>query len=170
DGTHTYARTHGVADGEPQDMPYALHLTNDAHRYAHVVFDLDVSRDGLAGVWRDADTLTGALAEAGLEHVVSRSGPGGGIHVWVPVSAEEGLDPVDVAALARAAARYLPSLDTGALTNPSTGAVRPPGAPHRAGGRADLLHPAAPEDALSVFDTAANTRERFGALAEAFGF
>src|SRR5699024_7634792 len=68
DGTHTYARTHGVAYGEPQDMPYALHLTNDAHRYAHVVFDLDTSRDGLAGVWRDADTLTGMLAEAGLEH------------------------------------------------------------------------------------------------------
>src|SRR5699024_7898020 len=169
DGTHTYARTHGVADGEPQDMPYALHLTNDAHRYAHVVFDLDTSRDGLAGVWRDADTLTGMLAEAGLEHVVSRSGPGGGIHVWVPVSAEAGLDPVDVSALARGAARPIPSLDPGPLTNPATGAARPPGAPHRAGGRAELLHPADPTDALSMFDAPDNTRERFAALADAFG-
>ena len=169
DGTHTYARTRGVADGEPQDMPYALHLTTAQHRYAHVVFDLDTSRDGLAQVWRDADTLTGALAEAELGHVVSRSGPGGGIHIWVPVSEEEGLEPVDVATLARAVARHLPSLDTGALTNPSTGAVRPPGAPHRAGGRAELIHPGAPEDALSVFDTPGNTRDRFQDLAEAFG-
>ena len=168
--THSYADVRGVAEGEPQ-VPYALHLTNSAHRFEHVVFDLDTTRtsDGVGQVWRDAETLLELLHEAGLEHVVAASGPSGGIHVWVPVSEDEGLAAVDVAALARSAGRQLPSLDIGPLCNPVSGAVRPPGSPHRAGGRSELLHPAAPEDALTVFDTDANTAAKFAALAESFG-
>ncbi|MFE6449648.1 hypothetical protein [Nocardiopsis dassonvillei] len=168
DRDHTYADTHDVAAGEPQ-APYALHLTDAGHRYVFVVFDLDTGRENLAGVWRDADILTGRLDQVGLEHFVSRSGPGGGIHVWVPVSAEDGLDPIDVARLARAAARRLPTLDVVPLTTPGAGAVRPPGSPHRHGGRAELLHPADPSDALSICDTEANTTAAFEALADALG-
>ena len=168
DRDHTYADTHDVAAGEPQ-VPYALHLTDADHEYVFVVFDLDVGRGGQAAVWRDADTITTLLADHGLDHMVSRSGPGGGVHVWVPVSGEQGLEAGTVARLARAAARRLPALDIAPLLNPATGAVRPPGAPHRAGGRAELLYPADPADALMVCDTAANTAERFEALAAAFG-
>ena len=154
--------------GEPA-CPYALHLTNTDHRFEFIVFDLDVSRESLAGVWRDADTITTLLAEHGLDHMVSRSGPGGGIHVWVPVSGEHGMEAHVVARLARAAERRLPTLDIAPLLNPTTGAVRPPGAPHRAGGRAELLHPLTAEDALLVCDTDTNTVEKFEALAVALG-
>lgn len=171
DGDHTYARVHYVAAGEPQGVPYALHLTTTSHRYAHVVFDLDTGRhpDGVGAVWRDANTLLEHLDAQGLEHVVAESGPAGGIHVWVPVADEDGLDADDVKRLARAAARHLPSLDIGMLCNPATGAVRPPGAPHRNGGRARLLHPAGPIDALAVFRTRANTAVAFERLALALG-
>lgn len=165
---HTYANTHSVAAGEPQ-VPYALHLADSADRYRYVVFDLDTSREDEAGVWRDADTLTSHLSQAGLDHFAARSGPGGGVHVWVPVSAEDGLDPIDVARLARAAARQLPTLDVSPLTTRNTAAVRPPGSPHRHGGRAELLYPADPCDALTICDTQANTVERFEALADALG-
>lgn len=172
DQDHTYPDRYvrGVAEGEPE-APYALHLTDADHRFLFVVFDLDTSRhqDGAAAVWRDADTLTGRLDQVGLEYFVSRSGPGGGVHVWVPVSAEKGMDPVEVARLGRAAARSLPTLDVVPLNPRGTGAVRPPGSPHRAGGRAELLYPADPADALMVCDTAANTTARFEALAVAFG-
>ncbi|MFY7069048.1 hypothetical protein ACOQFV_24590 [Nocardiopsis changdeensis] len=170
DRSHDYGKSSPVDAGEPE-CPYALHLTDADHRFLFVVFDLDVSRhpDGAAAVWRDADTVTGLLDEVGLGHMVVRSGPAGGIHVWVPVSAEEGMDPDEVARLGRAAARCLPTLDVGPLTERGTGAVRPPGSPHRAGGRAELLYPADPADALMVCDTATNTAERFEALAVAFG-
>ncbi|MEE2051770.1 hypothetical protein [Nocardiopsis tropica] len=170
DRSHSYGETSRVAAGEPE-CPYALHLTDADHRFQFVVFDLDTSRheDGAAAVWRDADTVIGLLDEAGLGHMVVRSGPAGGIHVWVPVSAEEGMDPVEVARLGRAAARRLVTLDVGPLSERGTGAVRPPGAPHRAGGRAELLHPADPSDALTICDTATNTAARFEALATAFG-
>ncbi|MFE9247147.1 hypothetical protein [Nocardiopsis sp. NPDC006938] len=164
---HSYPRVSRVEAGEPE-CPYALHLTNADHEYEFVVFDLDVSRGGQAAVWRDADTITTLLAEHGLEHLVSRSGPGGGIHVWVPVSGD-GLEADVVARLARAAALRLPTLDITPLTTPSTGAVRPPGAPHRTGGRAELLHPVDLDEALMVCDTDSNTLSRFEALAEAFG-
>lgn len=154
--------------GEPQ-APYALHLTDLDHRFQFLVFDLDVSCGGQASVWRDADAITTLLAEHGLDHFVSRSGPGGGIHVWAPVSGEHGLDPVEVARLARAAERRLPTLDIAPLLNPATGAVRPPGAPHRSGGRAELIHPVDLDDALLVCDTDTNSVERFEALAVALG-
>lgn len=168
DGSHAYALVSRVDAGEPE-CPYALHLTNHDREYEYVVFDLDVSRGGQVAVWRDADTITTLLAEHGLDHLVVRSGPGGGIHVWVPTSGEHGLEADVVARLARAAERRLPTLDIVPLTSPSTGAVRPPGAPHRTGGRAELLHPADLDDALMVFDTAANTVTKFADLAAALG-
>lgn len=169
DSAHTYSLVARIDEGEPE-VPYALHITHpDHHRYAYIVFDLDISRESEAGVWRDADTITTLLAEHGLEHMVSRSGPAGGVHVWVPVSDEAGMAPDRVARLAHAAERHLPTLDTNPLTTPGTGAVRPPGAPHRAGGRAELIHPTCLDEALWVCDTTTNTLEKLEALAEAFG-
>ena len=109
DSSHSYALISPMDAGEPQ-APYALHLTDLDHRFQFLVFDLDVSCGGQASVWRDADAITTLLAEHGLDHFVSRSGPGGGIHVWAPVSGEHGLDPVEVTRLARAAERRPPTL------------------------------------------------------------
>lgn len=172
DGSHRYADAdvRPVAEGEPQ-APYALHLTDDAHQFRFVVFDLDSGRhpDGVGAVWRDAEQLMEHLEAQGLEYVVAASGPAGGIHVWVPVSEAKGLDAGEVERLARAAARHLPSLDFGMLCNPARGAVRPPGSPHRAGGRSELRYPISPEAALAVFRTEANTAEAFERLAVALG-
>ncbi|WP_436764367.1 hypothetical protein [Streptosporangium sp. V21-05] len=123
--------------------PFAWYLTNSRREFLFVVFDLDaknspsspegpgVSNGPSGTVQRDVAELVDLLDEAELNHLICSSGPGGGVHVWVPVA------PVDaprVRAIARAAARRLPTLDISALTNARTGCVRPPGAPHRNGG------------------------------------
>lgn len=171
DGDHSYPDRYvsPVAGDEPR-APYAIYLATE-HRYRHVVFDLDTGRhpDGVGAVWRDADLLLEHLDAQGMEYVTAASGPAGGVHVWVPVSGEDGLDAAAVERLAHTAARHLPSLDTGMLCNPKAGAIRPPGAPHRFGGRSQLLHPADPADALAVFRTRANTAQAFEALAVALG-
>ncbi len=68
--------------------------------------------------------------------MTARTGPTGGRHVWVALSQPAA---PDVARLARALARLLPSLDTAPLANPRTGALRPPGAPHRLTGASQVL-------------------------------
>ena len=114
--------------------PYALHLADEAGRYRLLGFDLDAQKGPVAA---DLDRLRALLTRAGLPHVVCVSGPGGGRHVWValaqPVSAGV------VAGIARGLAKMLPSLDTAPLLNPRTGALRPPLAPHRLGGRSEIL-------------------------------
>lgn len=85
----------------------------------------------------DLAELRDLLDRAGLRHVVCASGPGGGRHVWVALAAPVPA-PV-VAVLARSLASRLASLDIAPLTNPRTGCLRPPGAPHRRGGRSRLL-------------------------------
>ncbi|GGM18733.1 hypothetical protein [Nakamurella endophytica] len=97
-------------------------------------FDLDAK----AGpVESDLARLRELLGRAGVPHVVCRSGPGGGRHVWAAV-AEPVPAPV-VARLAPGLQQLLPSLDVSALLNPATGALRPPGSPHRLGGRSEVL-------------------------------
>ena len=77
------------------------------------------------------------LDQAGIEHVICESGPTGGRHVWTALA--ESVDAETVATLARLARHVCPSLDLSPLSNAATGCVRPPGAPHRAGGRSTVL-------------------------------
>jgi len=140
-----YPDTTPAAGPEPA-RPYAIHLTDTRHRYKLLGFDLDTRHGPVAA---DLDRLRSLLTRAGLPHLVCASGPGGGRHVWVAL-AEPCSAPV-VGGVARRLAAMLPSLDTAPLLNPRTGALRPPGAPHRAGGTStviagdlrDLLHPTA---------------------------
>jgi hypothetical protein len=116
-----------------------------------VGFDLDA---GKGPVGADTARLCALLNRARLPHVVCASGPTGGQHVWVALARPAPAD--EVARLARALARMLPSLDIAPLTNPRTGALRPPGAPHRitgtsrvvAGRPQALLAPTATTDQL----------------------
>lgn len=122
-------------DGPVPEVPWAVHLTGEDRRFALVVFDLDVSKAGTrgrAGVEADAALLVEVLTGAGVEHVVCESGPTGGRHVWVALW--EPAHPELVMLAARAAQRVCPSLDLAPLSNPVTGACRPPGSPHRLGG------------------------------------
>ncbi|WP_017559859.1 bifunctional DNA primase/polymerase [Nocardiopsis baichengensis] len=163
---HAYPRgDEAVVGAEPPQVPFAVYL-GDAGRMRTVVFDLDAhegTAEARGRVWADADTLLGLLDEAGLEYYVCRSGPAGGVHVWVPVSGEDGLDEAAAASIGRAARRLLATLDTAPLH--ADGLVRPPGAPHRDGSRAELIHPTDPADALSIADTEANDAAAFARLA-----
>jgi hypothetical protein len=145
--TNSY-RSSTPASGPPPTpgLPYALHLADDRGRYRLLGFDLDVHKGPVAA---DLDRLRTLLKRAGLPHVVCASGPGGGRHVWVALA--EPVGAVVVAGIARGLAGLLPSLDTAPLLNPRSGALRPPLAPHRLGGRSktvdgrlgDLLRPVA---------------------------
>jgi hypothetical protein len=121
--------------------PYAVYLSSFFRAFRWICFDLDTKR---GDVGPDLATLIRWLEEAGLTYVVAASGSAGGRHVWV--AAETLLDEKLVASIAVAAAKRLPTLDYGLLKS-RTGAVRPIGAPHRNGGRSELLSPASPRRA-----------------------
>lgn len=128
---HAYDRDAPLGD-VPPDGPFALYLADGRRRFRLLLFDLD-AKNGPVG--EDVRTLTGWCADVGLRPIVARSGPGGGAHVWVVLAEPVAADVVG--GLARAAARRLPTLDVAPLLNPATGCGRPPGAPHRAGGRSE---------------------------------
>ncbi len=120
--------------GPAPARPYAVYLASRG-RYRLLGFDFDASH---GPVGEDLAELRALLRRAGLhEHVVCVSGPGGGRHVWVALA--QAVPAAEVAALARALGQRLASLDLAPLTNPTTGCLRPPGAPHRHGRSSEVL-------------------------------
>jgi len=130
---NTYTRRARTAGARP-DAPWAVYLTDQTGRFRLLAFDFDAAKGNPAA---DAAMLGGWLEHAGLAHVLACSGPSGGRHVWVALA--EAVDPAAVDTLARLVRARLPSLDIAPLSNPVTGCVRPPGAPHRAGGSSRVL-------------------------------
>ena len=125
-------------DGDEPDRPWAVYLAGADRCYRLLCFDLDAKTARAAGAAaRDAETIVGLLNDVGLAAVVCESGPTGGRHVWTALA--EGVDALTVATLARLVRHVCPSLDIAPLTNPAAGCVRPPGAPHRSGGRSRVL-------------------------------
>jgi len=124
------ARTGGPRPG----APWAVYLADDAGAFRLLAFDFDAGKGDPAA---DAATFCGWLELAGLPHVVACSGPSGGRHVWLALT--DGLAAGTVDVLARLVRARLPSLDIAPLANAVTGCVRPPGAPHRAGGVSRVL-------------------------------
>lgn len=144
----------------PPRGPYAVYLSSIFGRYRWLCFDLDDKR---GDVGPDLATLLRWLEEAGLTYVVAASGSAGGRHVWI--AAETLLESVLVTSIAVAAAKRLPTLDYGLLKN-RTGAARPIGAPHRNGGRSQLILPQDPRTAAAMLTpaTCGNTSEAFSRL------
>lgn len=126
-----YASIARTDSAEIPSVPWAMHLTDAIVGRQHfVVFDLDSARgDAVA----DAAIVVGWLQELRIEHTVCASGPTGGRHVWL--SMLDPIPPAQAKALALTAALLLPTLDRSS----TTGCVRPPGAPHRYGGRSEIL-------------------------------
>ncbi|PVZ93280.1 hypothetical protein DDQ50_16405 [Amnibacterium flavum] len=119
--------------------PWAMYLAGDRTRFDFICFDLDSSRGNAP---YDAGRLSHWLDELNIPHLVCNSGPTGGRHVWLGLT-----DPADagqVRTVALLAAQLLPSLDPTPLSNPATGCVRPPGAPHRLGGTSEPQGPLTP--------------------------
>lgn len=116
------------------EFPWAVYLAGSDQRFRLLGFDFDSARHGREIALADSDRLASQLTELGVAHLRTHSGPTGGQHVWIRLT-EAGASPDVVRRLAHALSQHYPTLDTSALMNPVTGAVRPPGSPHRAGGR-----------------------------------
>lgn len=154
---NTYTGSRRVTGEEP-DRPWAVYLAGGDGRFRLLCFDLDAKTAGAAAAAaRDAALLTELLDDVGLSAVVCQSGPGGGRHVWTALA--ESVDAETVATLARLARHVCPTLDLSPLSNPATGCVRPPGAPHRAGGHSRVL-----SGDLSALTTPAGTAAQVRAL------
>ncbi len=130
---NTYTRRARTAGDRP-DAPWAVYLTDQTGSFRLLAFDFDAAKGDPAA---DAAVLCGWLEHAGLAYVLARSGPSGGRHVWLALVEAVPAGVVDT--LARLARARLASLDIAPLSNPVTGCVRPPGAPHRAGGSSRVL-------------------------------
>ncbi len=129
----------------PPQTTWAMYLSADSRTFNYLCFDLDSSRGNAP---YDAGRLSLWLDELNVSHLVCESGPTGGRHVWIGLSAS--VDGKAVRDLALLATQLLPSLDPTPLLNPATGCVRPPGAPHRLGGVSVALGPLAPLTAQPV--------------------
>ncbi|MBW8173991.1 hypothetical protein K0651_13125 [Ornithinimicrobium sp. Arc0846-15] len=128
---------HSVNGDIPQ-RPWAVYLAGTDRQFRLIGFDFDAKTEGSApAAARDAQILVDLLGEVGLPAVVCESGPSGGRHVWTALT--EGVEADVVGTLARLARGLCPSLDIAPLTNPITGCLRPPGAPHRSGGASTVL-------------------------------
>ncbi len=118
---------------EEPERPYAVHLATKRGAARVLALDFDAHKGDAAA---DAATLRFLLSEVGASFIETASGPTGGIHVFVPF--QEPLEFPAVRAIAEALSLRLPSLDVSMLLNRHTGAIRPPNAPHRLGGRSTL--------------------------------
>ncbi|WP_018185839.1 DeoR family transcriptional regulator [Microbacterium sp. 77mftsu3.1] len=119
-------------DGPAPSTTWAMLLAGDDQLFRYLCFDFDTSQGNAA---RDALRMAYWLDELNIPHLTCISGPSGGRHVWVRLSA-----PADAAAvrdLADYAHSILPTLDTKPLQNAAAGCVRPPYAPHRESGFSD---------------------------------
>ncbi|PPK91953.1 hypothetical protein CLV92_11934 [Kineococcus xinjiangensis] len=111
-----------------------MYLADSHGAFRFLTCDLDAAKGDARA---DARALAQLLDDLAIPCVLTRSGPSDGRHVWIGLA--EPADADLVRELAHLLRRLCPTLDLSPLTNPATGCVRPPGAPHRAGGRSSLL-------------------------------
>src|SRR5205085_448987 len=110
--------------------------------------------------------LRRVLTAAGIAWVEAVSGPTGHRHLLT--TWPKGLDAGAVRAVAVALRdRVAPDLDVTPLTNPKTGCIRPPGSPHRHGGRSEVA--GCPRTALRILraGNSAASFDRLGKLLDA---
>jgi hypothetical protein len=115
-----------------------VHLTDDAERFWFAVFDLDAKKpEDHPAAAEELGVLVRVLEGENVPHVVLRSSPGGGYHVWVPTAGLPLSLMQQLSAAAKAVLRE--TLDHGMLNNAKAGGVRPPLSPHPAGGVSQVM-------------------------------
>ncbi|MGC5027979.1 hypothetical protein ACLQ3K_24760 [Tsukamurella sp. DT100] len=132
--------------------PWAVHLTDARFQFRLLGFDFDakgateeIRARARAAAQHAADELARMLQQCGIEYVACESGPSRGRHVWVALAETMDLDDVvELADLARSVFGRVTEggawvLDIGMLCNRTMGLLRPPGAPHPAGGASTIL-------------------------------
>lgn len=126
-----YDTTHRVL-GRVPTSPWAVYLADTDGLFHLIGIDLDAKNEQQAELAAaEALSLSRHMDAAGIEHVVCESGQTGGRHLWVALA--EPMPREDVLALRHAIKQVATRLDHSNLTNPATGCLRPPGAPHRDG-------------------------------------
>ncbi|UNN05273.1 FUSC family protein (plasmid) [Rhodococcus opacus] len=133
DRKHKYDASISMPLQQPE-FPWAVYLASSDHRFRLLVFDFDTSRFGADQARADSDRLAAHLDDLGVQFLRAHSGPTGGQHIWIRLG-EDGADPAAVGELNRVLVQHYPTFDKSPLRNPDKGVVRPPGAPHRNGGR-----------------------------------
>lgn len=134
----SYPARRWVRDPRPPSAPWTVHLADAEGRFWFAVFDLDAKKpEDHPAAAEELGVLVRVLEGENVPHVVLRSSPGGGYHVWVPTAAL----PLGLMEQLSAAAKAVLSetLDRGMLHNATSGAVRPPLSPHPAGGTSQLM-------------------------------
>lgn len=114
--------------------PYAVNLA-DLTGFRTLFLDLDCD-EPLAAAAQVA-TLSALLAQAGIRFVEVRSGPSARTHLVATWQTR--IPAADVQRVGRALQQHAPDLDLTPLSNPATGSMRPPGSPHRNGGRSRVV-------------------------------
>lgn len=116
--------------------PAAVLLFDASARCRCFVLDLDSKSSTRHQVLLDSERVVAMAASAGLPAVVDES-PNGGRHVYLPLA--HPISATDALEVGQALRGLLPSLDTAPLSNPTTGAIRPPGSAHPSGGHQRLV-------------------------------
>lgn len=112
--------------------PWAVHLHDDDGRARVLAIDVDCKDGHELDAHRQADAVASLLELAQLAYVRARSGPTGGIHLYVPLASmwpSSALHSI-VRELRAVAA---PRVDPSPHANAKTGAIRGPGSPHPSG-------------------------------------
>lgn len=128
----TYRTVRSTDETTPPEGPWAVLLADSERRFRLVCLDLDAGGDDAVG------QLVPYLDAAGIPHLVTASGQPGHRHIWWAI-AGRGLTEAEARDLAIACRGLVPATDITPLSNPATGCVRPPGAPHASGGVSEVI-------------------------------
>lgn len=119
---------------EIADLPYVVPLGNKHGRFSTVALDFDAKLGEPGDAATHADIVCSLLDEAGFPYVLARSGPFEGRHVFFIVRGPGGVEVRTTRLLVRRLiALGLTTLDPSCMSSVQS-CIRPPGAPHRAGG------------------------------------
>jgi hypothetical protein len=161
----TSADVEQAAEGQP----VAMSLTR-AGTWLHPVFvtlpwDLDAKKYGAEAVALAEGLFAAFFESCGIAMVAATSGPDGGRHLWT--ACPEGLPKPLVDRIAAASYELAPGVFDTSVWSRGQAAVRPPGAPHRNGGRSrlDAETPADIDVAIELM-RAGTPRAAFELLAE----
>lgn len=146
--------------------PVVVYLTQrrrGAYRFVLLVGEFDTKQAGAEAAEEHAAEYASILAGEGIAPVPACSGPSGGWHIWSGCLA--GCSAETVARINAAGAALWPTWDSSPLSNPATGAVRPPGSPHRHGGHSWLTAHCV-DDAVRLLGPASAGPEAYVRVAE----
>jgi DNA-binding transcriptional ArsR family regulator len=161
----TSADVEQAAEGQPVAMSLTRAGTWLNPVFVTLPWDLDAKKYGAEAVALAEALFSSFFESCGVAMVAATSGPDGGRHLWT--ACPEGLPKALVDRIAAASYELAPGVFDTSVWSRGQAAVRPPGAPHRNGGRSrlDAETPADIDVAIELM-RAGTPRAAFELLAE----